>query len=181
MSGKDEKKVEDGYTNAFWSVLEPVMGGKQIQGTAQYVAREVLVGQLVRRMLSLPMNWRESAEIHLYSVPMIGTLNFGKDFRDPPRKDDKSELTDAATDGAKAIPGAIAGYIAQSFRVNGVRMPEFRKAFVALCLGKILSQVIMEYVSASLPNDIQTAEAVLRNLFNKYREIANLKSEKEER
>ena len=169
----DEKKIEDGYSNAFWSVLEPLMSGKEIQGTAQYVAREVLVGQLVRRMLSMSMNWRESAEIHLYSVPMIGTLNFGKDFRDPPRKDDKADLTEAATDGAKAIPGAIAGYIAQSFRANGVRMPEFKKSFVALCLGKILSQVIMEYVTASLPNDIQTAEAVLRNLFNKYKEVAD--------
>ena len=130
---------EVGYSNVFWNTLEPFMNGKSFQGALQYVAIEVLVGQAIRRMaFGLPYNWLAAAETHVYSIPMIGQLNFGDPFKDIPRKKkDKVELTDEAKDGAKAIPGAVIGYCAHKIRAEGVKIPNFaNKEVIALCSGK---------------------------------------------
>ena len=134
MSKEETKK---GYTNALWNTLEPLMGGKTIQGTAQYVAVEVLVGQAIRKFaFGLSYNWLASAETHLYSVPMIGQLNFGDPFGELNR-DKKAEVKfgDEAQEGAKAIPGAIVGYIAHKIRTEGLKFPALaNKEVVALHL-----------------------------------------------
>ena len=172
--------TEKGYSNAFWSILEPLMDGKQIQGTAQYVATEVLVGQAIRRMaFGLPYNWLAASETHLYSVPMIGQLNFGDAFNDLSRDSKtKVELTEEATAGAKAIPGALVGYLAHKVRADGLRFPSFaNKEVLALLIGKVVSRPLLAYVFSSLPKDMQTASIVLNELFNRYKHIVASKEE----
>ena len=169
-----------GYTNAFWSVLEPLMDGKQIQGTAQYVATEVLVGQAIRRIaFGLPYNWLAASETHLYSIPMIGQLNFGDPFGDLNRDSKKKvELSNEATAGAKAIPGALAGYLAHKVRSEGIRFPNFATSEVmALLIGKIVSRPLVAYIFSSLPKDMQTASIVLNELFNRVKGIVDAKQE----
>ena len=159
----------EGYSNAFWNTLENLMSGKAVQGTVEYVAIEVLVPQAISRMaFGLPYNWMAAAETHLYSVPMIGQLNFGDAFGDLKRDSkEKVELTDEATDGAKAIPGALVGYIAHKIRSEGVKIPSLAtKEVVALLAGKIISRPLTAYVFSSLPKDAQTALIVINNLFN---------------
>ena len=77
MSGEREKKdkpIEDGFTNSFWNILKPyTMGGKSIMGAASYIAIETAVGQLIRRIMKAPYNVGESAELHAYSVPFLGS------------------------------------------------------------------------------------------------------------
>ena len=166
MASSDNVK---GYSNAFWNVLEPLMNGKQIQGTVEYVAIEVLVGQAIRRIaFGLPYNWMAAAETHLYSVPLIGQLNFGEEYaplvRDPKNK---VELTQEVTNGAKKIPAVLGGYIAHKIRTDGVRIPQFaNKEVFALMLGKMISRPLTAYIFSSLPKDAQTGLIVLNNLFN---------------
>ena len=172
--------AEKGYSNAFWNTLEPFMSGKAIQGTAQYVAIEVLVGQAIRRMaFGLPYNWAAATETHLYSVPMIGQLNFGEPFGDFHRDGKtKVELTDEATDGAKAIPGAIVGYIAHKIRTDGLKIPQLaNKEVMALLVGKVVSRPVTAYVFSSLPKDVQTAQIVLNELMNRMKAIVDKKEE----
>ena len=103
-------------------------------GAVEYVAIEVLVGNLVRRAMGLKMNWAEATEIHAYSLPVIGQLNFGEPFP-PLSKDPKAtiEIMKQATEGAKAIPGAIAGYTAYQIRQSGFKIPSYgNRDFIAV-------------------------------------------------
>ena len=167
-----------GYSKAFWNVLEPLMNGKQIQGTVEYVAIEVLVGQAIRRIaFGLPYNWMAAAETHLYSVPLIGQLNFGEPFTDLVRKPKGSvELGAEVTAGAKKIPAVLAGYVAHKIRTDGVRIPAFgNKDVFALMLGKVISRPLTAYIFSSLPEDAQTALIVLNQLFNHTADIVQKK------
>ena len=180
MASKDTNK---GYTNAFWNTLEPFMDGKSIQGAAQYVAIEVMVGQLIRRVaFGLPFNWMASTEIHTLSVPMIGQLNFGDPFKDFVRDSKgKVEVSEAATDGAKAIPGTLVGYCAHKIRQDGLKIPSFgNKDVMALLIGKVVSRPLMAYMFSSLPKDVQTASIVLNNLMNRMTDIVNRDDAEEE-
>ena len=170
---KDKDAIEEGFTNSFWNLLEPFRTGKAIQGSLQYVAIEVLIGQLIRRTMNMKYNWAESAEIHTYSVPVIGQLNFGEPFGEL-KTDSKAkvELMDEATDGAKAIPGAIVGYIAQRLRRDGLKVPGFgNKDFIALMIGKIVSRPVTAYLFSSLPNNAQVAAIVLNQLMNRQKAV----------
>ena len=167
------KPTEPGYTNAFWNVVEPFRVGKGVMGAAEYVAIEVLVGQLVRKAMGMKYNWAESTETHLYSVPVIGQLNFGDPFGDL-QVDSKAkvEVMDEATEGAKAIPGAIAGYTAMRLRKDGLRIPGYgNKDFIALLIGKILSRPVTAYLFSSLPRDFQTALLVLGEIMNRQKAV----------
>ena len=158
-----------GYSNAFWNSIEPFMSGKSFQGTLEYVAIEVLVSQLLRRIaFGLPYNWMASSEIHLMSVPLIGQLNFGKPFGDLERsKDAKVEFSSEVTDGAKKIPAVLAAYLAHKIRTDGFRLPAFaNKEVMAMLLGKMVSRPLTAYIFSSLPTDAQTALMVINELFN---------------
>ena len=51
--------IEDGYTNAFWNILQPyTAGGKYVMGSLTYVAIETLVGQAVRNLQCSGVNQR---------------------------------------------------------------------------------------------------------------------------
>lgn len=180
MADEDTKR---GYSNAFWNVLEPLMNGKQIQGTVEYVAIEVLVGQAIRRIaFGLPYNWMASAETHLYSVPLIGQLNFGDPFTDMKRDSKQAvDLTEEVTNGAKKIPAVLAGYVAHKLRTDGVRIPAFaNKEVIALMLGKMISRPLTAYIFSSLPKDAQTALLVINNLFNIQKAQVDQKDEDED-
>ena len=167
-----EAKNPLGYSNALWNVVEPVRGGA-LMGAVEYVAIEVLVGQLVRRAMGLKMNWADSMEIHSYSLPVIGQLNFGQAFP-VLQKDPKAtiEIVKEATEGAKAIPGAIAGYTAHQIRQSGFKIPSYgNRDFIALMAGKILSRPVTAYLFSSLPTDFQTALLVINALFNRQKAV----------
>ena len=174
-TGKD---TSEGYVNAFWNVLEPVRGGA-IMGSVEYVAIEVLVGQLVRRAMGMKYNWLDSAETHTLSLPVIGQLNFGDAF--PTLTADKKakvDIMEEAKEGAKAIPGALVGYTAMQIRQNGIRIPSYgNKDFIALCVGKILSRPLTAFLFSSLPTDFQTALLVINALFNRQKEIIDSAAE----
>ena len=73
-----------------------------------------------------------------------------------------------ATEGAKAIPGAIVGYTAHKLLQDGLRVPTYgNRDFIALMVGKILSRPVTAYLFSSLPNDFQDALEVLNTLFNR--------------
>ena len=172
--------AEQGYSNAFWNTLENLMTGKGIQGTLEYVLIEVLVGQAVRKWaFNLPYNWMAASETHLYSVPMIGQLNFGEAFGELERDSKaKVELSDEASDGAKCIPGALVGYIAHKIRAEGLKFPSMaNKEVFALMVGKIVSRPLTAYIFSSLPKDAQTAMIVINNLFNAMKVVVDKKEE----
>ena len=175
MSSKEQYK--DGAGNIFWNIIEPFNGGKQFQGTAQYVIMEVLVGQLIRTIMGVPRNWLQSTEVHTYSVPLIGSTIIGDVLEGPAEKGEKGNIGRSIKEGFKASPGAILAYFAQHFRANGLSIPPImHKEFLALILGKLTSRLLKEYLNSSLPTDLQDANRVLVALMNRQREVARSKS-----
>lgn len=176
MEDKDPKTklIENGYTNTIWNVLKPyMMGGKSVMGSATYIAIETLVGQIVRRTMRAPYNVAESVELHAYSVPFLGQLNFGDPYA-PYELDSKAkfELVDEATEGAKAIPAAIVGYIGMKLRKEGLKVPAFaNRDFLYMLVGKVLSRPLTQFVFTSLPEDFQTGLIVLNSLSNRQRAV----------
>ena len=163
MSGQTTKL---GYSNALWNIAEPLY--VTVEGSVEYVAIEVLVGQLVRTLMGMKRHWIESAEIHSFSLPMLGPLNIGAPLGDFAGKDDKVKYADEITEGAKGVPGVIAGYIAREFLHNGLRIPGFaNKDFLALIVGKILSRPVTQAIFSMLPNTAQGSLKVLQALFNR--------------
>ena len=177
MSGEREKKdkpIEDGFTNSFWNILKPyTMGGKSVTGAASYIAIETAVGQLIRRIMRAPYNVGESAELHAYSVPFLGQMNFGEDYRPYPENSDaKVDFVDELTEGGKAIPAAIVGYITMKLRRDGLKVPAFaNRDFFYMLIGKLLSRPLTAYIYQSLPEDIEIGLTVINELANKQRRL----------
>jgi len=183
--GDKDKAIEPGYTNAAWNVLKPfTMGGKSIMGAAEYIAIETAVGQIVRRVMKAPYNVADSIELHTYSVPFLGQVNFGEPFA-PYNPDSKAtlELVDEATEGAKAIPSAIVGYTAMKLRQDGIKVPSYaNRDFLYMLVGKVLSRPLTAFVFSSLPDDFQTGLIVLNSLANRQKAVIdNAKEQKREK
>ena len=178
MSGKREevdkkdKPIEDGFTNALWNVLKPyTIGGKGIMGAASYVAVEVIVAQAIRRVMRAPYNVAESIETHAYSVPFLGSMNFGEPYGPYPESSSaKIDFTDQLTDGGKAIPAAIVGFTAMKLRREGIKVPAYaNRDFLYMLIGKLLSRPLLQYIYSSLPEDVQIGLEVIQQLANRVR------------
>ena len=172
--GDKDKAIEPGYTNTLWNPLKPFsMGGKSIMGAAEYIAIETAVGQIIRRIMRAPYNVADSLELHTYSVPFLGQVNFGDAYA-PFNPDSKAklELVDEATEGAKAIPAAIVGYTAMKLRKEGIKVPAFaNRDFLYMLVGKIVSRPLTAFVFSSLPDDFQTGLVVLNELANRQKTV----------
>ena len=172
MGDKGDKAIEDGFTNSFWNILKPFTMSKGIMGTASYVAIETAVGQVIRRVMKAPYNVAESIELHTYSVPFLGQTNFGDDYKRYPLKDDKVDFVEEMTEGGKAIPAAIVGFIAMKLRREGMKVPAFaNRDFFYMLVGKLLSRPLASYVYQSLPEDIEVGLTVINELANRQRQL----------
>jgi hypothetical protein len=173
MSGESgDKPIEDGFTNAFWNILKPFTMSKGIMGTGSYVAIETAVGQVIRRVMKAPYNVGESIELHTYSVPFLGLTNFGDEYKGYPAKEDKVDFVEEMTEGGKAIPAAIVGYISMKLRREGMKVPAFaNRDFLYMLVGKLLSRPLTSYVYQSLPEDIEIGLTVINELANKERQL----------
>jgi hypothetical protein len=179
---KKNKPIEDGFTNAFWNILKPfTMGGKTIMGAASYVAIETAVGQVIRRVMKSPYNAAESIELHAYSVPFLGQMNFGDAYKPyPVNSDAKVDFMDEITEGAKSIPAAITGYIAMKLRREGMKVPPFaNRDFLYMIIGKLLSRPLTSYMYQSLPEDVEIGLTIINELANKQRGL--IKSVKDQK
>ena len=155
-----------GYSNAIWNIAEPLY--VSIEGSVEYVAIEVLVGQLVRTMMGMKRQWIDSAEIHALSLPMLGPLNLASPYGDFAEGEAKVDYANEISEGSKGVPGVIGGYIAREFLRNGLRIPAFaNKEFLALIVGKILSRPVTQAIFSMLPNTAQGSLRVLQALFNR--------------
>jgi hypothetical protein len=182
MSSEVQKRVvEPGYTNAFWNVLKPFQVTKGIMGAAEYVAIETIVGQAIRRVMRAPYNVADSIELHTYSVPFLGQMNFGANFA-PLNHDSKAklEIVDEMSEGAKSIPAAIVGYTAMHIRQSGLKVPSYaNKDFVYMLAGKVLSRPLTQFIFSSLPADFQSGLAVINALANRQKAVIdNAKTQK---
>jgi hypothetical protein len=159
----------DGYSNAFYNTVAPLMN----VGAVENVALEVLVSQLLRWVAGHSSNWLQSMEIHTYTTTMVGCTNFGDDFANVRQKGTPSEYSQDFKDGAKSVPAVLLGYFTQQLRSEGIKIPPFFNMDVGLMvLGKIMTRPILQTVAASLPADANAAFLVLDTIWAKQRQIS---------
>jgi hypothetical protein len=177
-----DKPTEDGFSNAFWNVLQPfTLSGKAFMGSASYVAIETTVGQIIRRIMKQPYNIAESMETHTLSVPFLGQMNFGEPYKNYPENSKaKIDFVESVTEGAKAIPAAIVGYTAMKLRREGMRVPSYaNRDFIYMLVGKLLSRPLTDYIFQSLPEDIEIGLTILNTLSNtQHKLIRDMKAQK---
>ena len=121
------------YQNVAKNIIVPIdpRRTKQLLGSLEYVAAEVVVAKIVRKIIKADTKgWLELAYIHTLSLPFLGGLGaFFENQKDYDGQDpDTGKAIGVATqlmDGAKGIPAVLlAQYILESF-AKGFHVPWF--------------------------------------------------------
>ena len=164
---------EPGQASVFFSNhIAPLTHG--LSAPIFYVLAEVLVGKTARRFMGRNMTWTELLQIHVLSLPFIGST---KQFFDPPIKHPAWSLKEAKgdqiygygdqfMDGARGIPAVLfAEYILETF-ARGIHMPKFVfKDIAVTAFTKTITRPISVLLLPYLPTDFQASYFVLESIF----------------
>ena len=153
------------------NTIAPFSSGSLAFGSAQYVAAEVAVSWVLRRLLSMPRPLGKIAFIHGLSLPIMGGA---AGFAAPAAGYDAT-YTEQATAGAKGIPAVlIAHYIYQVFE-RGFTVPSGgMKEYLVTAASKVLSRPVLSTISGYLPAAGQDALLVLHHLIARQATTSNL-------
>ena len=184
MAGEETKEGE--YTNVATNVITPFdpRRTKQILGSLEYIAAEVVVAKIVRKLIKADTKgWAELAYIHALSLPFMGGaagfFDENQDFEGVNKEGKKVGFTDQLMDGAKGIPAVlIAQYILESF-TRGFHAPWFNMKDLLITAGtKAITRPIVGFVYTYLPTNAQDNLRVVDELVKRQRDKSTLKSDK---
>ena len=174
------------YQNVAKNIIVPIdpRRTKQLLGSLEYVAAEVVVAKIVRKIIRADTKgWLEIAYIHTLSLPFLGGLGaFFENQKDYAGQDpDTGKAIGVATqlmDGAKGIPAVLlAQYILESFS-KGFHVPWFNLKDLLITAGtKALTRPVVGFVYKYLPDNAKENLQIVDILISRQREISSLKSE----
>ena len=172
------------YSNVVTNVITPVDPRRTdlLFGSLEYVAAEVIVAKLVRKMIRADTKgWMELAYIHTLSLPFIGGAGAFFEKNDPyvgtDKKGKKVGFGTQLMDGAKGIPAVLlAQYILTSFS-KGFHVPWFNMKDLLITAGtKSITRPVVGFVYSYLPKNAQDNLKLLEILFDRQRDISTVKS-----
>ena len=149
--------ADDGFANIGTNAILPVDPRKMklLIGSAQYIAIEVLVSQLVRFIMKAPKGWTDLIFIHTLSLPFMGGA---AGFADDNRELDKNPKvwSELFMDGAKGIPAVLlAQWVLETF-YTGFHFPWFNMKDLLITAGaKTISRPISAFIVPYLPDGMQ--------------------------
>ena len=169
----------DEFSNIFQNAILPVDPRKLkvLVGTAQYVAVEVLVSQLIRRFMKAPQRWTETIMVHTLSLPFMGgAVGFADNNNDIEKN--PTEWSELFTDGAKGIPAVLlAQWVIRTFSV-GFNMPWFNMKDLLITAGaKTITRPLTAIIIPYLPEDMQDNYELIHAVINKQAETSNLRAD----
>ena len=174
------------YQNVAKNIIVPIdpRRTKQLLGSLEYVAAEVVVAKIVRKIIKADTKgWLELAYIHTLSLPFLGGLGaFFENQKDYAGQDpDTGKAIGVATqlmDGAKGIPAVLlAQYILESF-AKGFHVPWFNLKDLLITAGtKAITRPVVGFVYKYLPENAKENLQIVDILISRQREISSLKSE----
>ena len=138
---------------------------KQLIGTVEYVAAEVLVSKVIRAVLKMENRGIfDLAFIHLLSIPFMGGIAA------PLENISSLQTTDgygkALADGAKGIPGVLIAQWIVATASKGFHFPWFTLKDLLITAGsKAITRPLVYSILKKLPNDAQAGFAVMDALF----------------
>ena len=172
------------YTNVVSNVIVPFDPRriKLLFGSLEYVAAEVVVSKVVRKIIRADTKgWLELAYIHALSLPFMGgTAAFFNEQAGYAGTDAEGKPVGVVTnmmDGAKGIPAVlIAQYIIASMS-KGFHAPWFNMKDLLITAGtKAITRPVVGFVFKYLPSASAENLLVLEHLIRRQRDASSLKS-----
>ena len=148
---------------------------KQLIGTVEHIAVEVLVSKIVRTVLRMENRGiMELAWVHLLSIPFMGGV--AAPFGTIRAVQTTAGYGQSAIDGAKGIPGVLVAQWIIATASKGFHFPWFNMKDLLITAGsKVFSRPLVYSVLDKLPADAQAGFAVLDQLYQNQVAKSNLK------
>ena len=151
----------------------PFSSFKLVQGSAEYIAIEVFVSWMIRRVMGLPRGLITLSTIHAVSLPFLGGAIGFADASAGYDEDFPAQFQA----GAKGVPAVwLAHYIVQVFE-KGFTLPAGGiKEYLVTAISKILSRPLASSVVGYLPDNVTDALQVLHALVIQQTKASNFSS-----
>ena len=132
-----------------------------LQGSAQYVISEVLVGMLFQKITGIGgRRWANSSIVHTLSLPLQGAFQAPMSAKDYKGWDAETSM-ELVWQGLYGVPAYIvAGYIAD-MSYFGFHLPKINKELFMGIFSKIMTRPIVGNLLPYLPTTVQEAQYVL--------------------
>ena len=173
------------YTNVLSNVVVPLdpRRTKLVMGSLEYIAAEVVVSKLVRKILKADTKgWLQLAYIHALSLPFMGGaagfFDQNSGYVGTDRDGGPVGFSSTLMDGAKGIPAVlVAQYIIDS-TVKGFHVPWFNLKDLLITAGaKSLTRPLVSMVYEYIPANAQDNLRVLDILIQRQRGVSSLRSD----
>ena len=170
----DETSIMNIGTNAILPFDPRKM--KLLLGSAEYIALEVFVSAVVRKIMKAPKGYMELVAIHAISLPFMGGAVGFLDNNDDLRKD-PAAYGELFTDGAKGVPAVLlAQWVLHTF-YTGFAFPWFNMKDLLITAGcKTITRPLTAMIIDYLPADFQDALDLLAGAIQKQAEASTMRS-----
>ena len=162
--------------NVLSNAIAPVdfRKAKQLIGTAEFVAVEVLVSKIVRTVLKMENRGIfELAFVHLLSIPFMGGIS--APLPNTRALANTAGYGQALADGAKGVPGVLIAQWIIATATKGFHFPWFTMKDLLITAGsKAISRPLVYSLLDKLPQDAQAGFAVMDALFQAQVSKSNL-------
>ena len=101
------EKKDSKVMNIFKNMASPFSSGKAIKGSISYVALEVLVSKLLRKIMQMDnKSWAELSVVHALTLPILGGVGaaFNGNDNQPTRGYGAKKMATHVKEGAKTVP-----------------------------------------------------------------------------
>ena len=146
---------------------------KLVLGSAEYIALEVFVSAVVRKIMKAPKGYMELVAIHALSLPLMGgAVGFVGNNRDV-RTSNWGELF---MDGAKGVPAVLlAQWVLNTF-YSGFAFPWFNMKDPLITAGaKVITRPLTSMIIDYLPADFQDGLDLLNGIVTRQSDVSPLR------
>ena len=167
------------YTNIASNVIVPFdpRRTKLLMGSLEYIAAEVVVAKLVRKIMKADnKGWLQLAYIHAVSLPFMGGaagfFETNADFNSSPT------FATNFGDGAKGIPAVIIAQYIIDRMTKGFHVPWFNFKDLLITAGsKSLTRPLVGFVYKYVPSTVQENLRVFDYLVQRQKQASTLSSQ----
>ena len=150
-----EKKPRDpewSATNPLRNLIFPFSKSKFIMGSAQFVAAEVLVSWIIRRVMKAERKTVINLAMpHVLSLPLIGGVNAVWNNSDPLIQS-QARLKDQAKESMKQFPALLLGDICWKFSNEGFSIPSYKgRDLLIMLVAKTLTRPLIGMLYKNMP------------------------------
>ena len=148
---------------------------KLVLGSAEYIALEVFVSAVVRKIMKAPKGYMELVAIHTLSLPFMGgAVGFVDNNADIAKS--PAQYGELFMDGAKGVPAVLlAQWVLHTF-YSGFAFPWFNMKDLLITAGaKTITRPLTAMIIDYLPADFQDALHLLNGIITKQSEASSLR------